>query len=94
NINRDFNRAMFFQSPLNDDELLNNRIAKLRNANFKKFVDNYEKKNREILSNSIKNNKDLLKEIIFMENKGMRMDIEKRTNKDTFENFQNYERHN
>ena len=90
-ININFNRAMFFQSPLDKDELLSKRIEKLREANFKKHVENYEKNNREILSNSIKQNKELLKEIISLENKGMRMDIEKRTNKDTFDNFQNYD---
>ena len=33
----------------------------------------------------------MLKELISAENKNMRMDIEKRTNKDTFDNFQNYD---
>ena len=92
NINKKFNRAMFANSPLRNDELLNKRIKKLRDTNFKKFINNYEKNNREILSDNIKKNKDILKELISCENKGgMRMDIEKRTNKDTFENFQNYD---
>ena len=91
NINKKFNRAMFANSPLRNDKLLNQRIQKLRDTNFKKFINNYEKNNREILSDSVKRNKDILKELISCENKGMRMDIEKRTNKDTFENFQNYD---
>jgi len=91
NINKKFNRAMFANSPLRNDELLNKRIQKLRDTNFKKFLNNYEKNNREILSDSIKRNKEVLKELISYENRGMRMDIEKRTNKDTFENFQNYD---
>ena len=52
---------MFSQSPLKNDELLNKRIKKLRETNFKKFINNYEKNNREILSNSIKKNKKILK---------------------------------
>ena len=91
NLNKKFNRAMFANSPLRNDELLNKRIQKLRDTNFKKFLNNYEKNNREILSDSVKRNKNILKELISCENKGMRMDIEKRTNKDTFENFQNYD---
>ena len=90
-INKKFNRGMFSQSPLSNDELLNKRIKDLRENNFKNFINNYEKNNREILSNYIKKNKDLLKELINCENKNMRMDIEKKTNKDTFENFHNFD---
>ena len=91
NINKKFNRKMFANSPLRNDELLNKRIQKLRDTNFKKILNSYEKNNREILSDSVKKNKEILKELISCENRGMRMDIEKRTNKDTFENFQNYD---
>jgi hypothetical protein len=91
NINKNFNRAMFSQSPLYNDDLVNKRIKNLRESNFKRILNNYEKNNREIISNEVKNNKKLLKELILAENKQMRMDNEKRTNKDTFENFINYD---
>lgn len=91
NINKNLNRAMFTQSPLYNDELVNKRIKNLRESNFKRILNNYEKNNREIISNEVKNNKQLLKELILAENKQMRMDNEKRTNKDTFENFINYD---
>ena len=90
-INQKLDMGMFSHSPLENDELLNKRIQNLRDTNFKKFIVNYEKNNREILSNDIKGNQYLLKELIMAENKNMRMDIEKRTNKDTFENFQNFD---
>ena len=90
-INKKFNRGMFSQSPLSNDELLNRRIKNLRETNYKKFLDNYEKNSREVISNDIKNNEYLLKELMSSENKYMRMDIEKKTNKDTFENFQNFD---
>ena len=45
---------MFSQSPLENDELLNKRIKNLRDTNFKNFLNNYEKNNREIISNNIK----------------------------------------
>jgi len=93
-INKKFNRAMFSHSPLTNDKLLNKRLNCLRDVHFKKFVDNYEKNNREILSNSIKKNKKILNEII-KEKKGyMKLDIEKKTNKDTFDNFINYNNNN
>ena len=91
NINKKLDRGMFAHSPLKDDLLLNKRIQNLRETNLKKFIDNYEKNNREVLSNEIKKNQYLLKELIMAENKNMRMEIEKRTNKDTFENFQNFD---
>ena len=90
-INKNFNRKMFSKSPLDNDELLNARIQNLRNAKYNKFINNFEKNRREILSNDIKNNEYLLKELINAENKYMRMDIEKKTNKDTFDNYQNYD---
>jgi len=91
NINKNFNRAMFSHSPLHNDDLVNKRIKNLRESNFKRILNNYEKNNREIISNEVKNNRQLLKELILAENKQMRMDNEKRTNKDTFENFINYD---
>ena len=48
-INKKYNKVMFSHSPLVNDELLNKRINKLHDTNFKKFVTNYEKNNREIL---------------------------------------------
>ena len=93
-INKNFNKEMFSHSPLANDLLLKNRINCLRNINFKKNVDNYEKNNREILSNSIKKNKKILKEIIREEKGYKKLDIEKKTNKDTFDNFKNYNNYN
>ena len=65
NINKSFNRAMFSQSPLHNDELVNKRIKNLRESNFKRILNNYEKNNREIISNEVKNNEKLLKDINF-----------------------------
>ena len=89
NINKKLNREMFSQSPLNNDELVNKRIKDLRDANLFRFIQNYEKNNREIISNEIKSDKNLLKEYIFSEKKNMKLDMEKKTNKDTFDNFIN-----
>ena len=90
NINKKFNRHMFSKSPLDKDELVNKRIKDLRSANLSRSIQNYEKNNREILSNEVKNDENLVKKIIFEEKKSMKLDIEKKTYKDTFDNFQNY----
>ena len=90
NINKNFNREMFVKSPLDQDELLNKRIKDLREANFDRIINNYEKNMRGVLSSDIKRDKNLLKEIISAEKGGMKMDMEKKTNKDTFDNFQNF----
>ena len=55
---------MFSKIPLDNDELLNTRINNLRNDKYNKFIKNYEKNIREILSNDIKQNEYLLKELI------------------------------
>ena len=89
-INKKLNKTMFSYSPLINDELLNKRINKLRDSNFKKFVNNYEQNNREILSDNVKKNKNILKDIINEEKGYMKLDIEKKSNKDTFDNFKNY----
>ena len=89
NINKKLNRVMFSKSPLNNDELVNKRVKDLRDANLYRFIQNYEKNNREFISNDIKNDKNLVKEIIFAEKKNMKLDMEKKTNKDTFDNFIN-----
>ena len=88
-INKKLNRDMFSKSPLNNDDLVNQRIKDLRDANLFRFIHNYEKNNREIISNDIKSDKNLLKEYILSEKKGMKLDMEKKTNKDTFDNFIN-----
>ena len=90
NINKNFNREMFVKSPLDQDELLNKRIKDLREANFDRIINNYEKNIRGVLSSDIKKDKNLLKEIITAEKGGMKLDMEKKTNKDTFDNFQNF----
>ena len=89
-INKKYNKGMFSHSPLVNDELLNKRINKLRETNFKKFVTNYEKNNREIISDSIKKNKEILKQIINKDKGYMFNYLEKKTNKDTFDNFKDY----
>ena len=88
--NKKYNKGMFSHSPLVNDELLNKRINKLRETNYKKFVTNYERNNREIISDSIKKNKEILKQIINKDRGYMFDYLEKKTNKDTFDNFKNY----
>ena len=90
NTNKKFNREMFSRSPLDKDELLNKRIKDLREANLDRIINNYEKNTREVLSNDIKKDKNLMKEIIANDRGGMKLDMEKRTNKDTFDNFQTF----
>ena len=91
NTNKKFNREMFDKSPLDQDELLNKRIKDLRDANLARIIYNYEKNTREILSNDLKKDKNLLLNEILLEDKsGMKLDMEKKTNKDTFDNFQNF----
>ena len=94
NINKKFNREMFHNSPLVQDELLNKRIKDLRNANLERLLNNYEKNTRGILSDDIKKDKNLLKQIIEADKGNMKLDMEKRTNKDTFDNFQNFNFYN
>ena len=90
NINKKFNRIMFWHSPLTNDNLLIRRINCLRDANFKRFVHNYEKNSRETLTKIIKNDKIILKQMINEDKGNMKLDIEKKTNKDTFDIFKNY----
>ena len=82
-------RSMFLNSPLRKDELLNKRLMELRNSNFKKIVNIYENNSREVISNKIKNNIKLLKNILEADKGNMRFDIEQKTNKDTFEKYKN-----
>lgn len=89
-INKKYNKVMFSHSPLVNDELLNKRINKLHDTNFKKFVTNYEKNNREILGESIKKNKEMLRQIINKDKGYVFNYLEKKTNKDTFDNFKEY----
>ena len=93
-INKKFNSGMFKTSPLYKDELVNKRIKDLRDANLARFLYNYEKNIRGVLSDDIKKDKNLLKEIIFADKGGMKLDMEKKTNKDTFDNFQNFSDYN
>ena len=94
NINKNFNREMFNNSPLIQDELLNKRIKDLRNANLERLINNYEKNTRGILSDDLKKDKNLLRQIIEADKGNMKLDMEKRTNKDTFDNFQNFNFYN
>ena len=87
NINKKINRGMFSQSPLDNDELVNKRIKDLRDANLFRFIKNYEKNSRAYISDDIKKDKNLIKQLMFEEKKNMKLDIEKKTNKDTFDNF-------
>jgi len=94
NINKNFNREMFDNSPLIQDELLNKRIKDLRDANLNRILNNYEKNIRGVLSDDLKKDKNLIKEIIESDRGNMKLDMEKRTNKDTFDNFQNFNFYN
>ena len=95
NINKKFNREMFSNSPLDKDELLNKRIKDLRDANLTRLINNYEKNIRGVLTEEMKKDKNLLlQEIIMEENRNMKLGNEKRTNKDTFDNYQNFNFYN
>ena len=95
NINKNFNREMFANSPLDKDELLNKRIKDLRDANLNRLINNYEKNIRGVLTEEMKKDKNLLlQEIIMEENRNMKLGNEKRTNKDTFDNYQNFNFYN
>ena len=89
NLHRGLKKSMFLKSPLSKDEFLNKRISKLRDNNFKKELNLYESNRREVLSNDVKNNIQKLKNILDSDKGLMRMDIEKKTNKDTFEKYKN-----
>ena len=95
NINKNFNREMFANSPLDKDELLNKRIKDIRDANLNRLINNYEKNIRGVLTEEMKKDKNLLlQEIIMEENRNMKLGNEKRTNKDTFDNYQNFNFYN
>ena len=82
-------KSMFLNSPLKKDELLKRRIMELRDNNFKKVLNIYENNSREIISNKIKNNFELLKSILEADKGNMRLDIEQKSNKDTFDKYKN-----
>ena len=89
-LNKPINQKMFSQSPLNNDKLVKDKIKKLRNFNFNKKLNNYEKNNREILSKELKKKKDILNYLINNVDEGvMRMGLEMKSNKDTFDIFIN-----
>ena len=89
-LNKPINQKMFSQSPLNNDKLVKDKIKKLRNFNFNKKLNNYEKNNREILSKDVKKKKDILNYLINNVDEGvMRMGLEMKSNKDTFDIFIN-----
>ena len=90
-INKGYKIGKFKNSPLKDDAMLNNRIKKLRENNYEKIVNNYEKNARINLADDIKKNKKAIKELISLQEKGMRMGIEKKSNKDTFDNYLNFD---
>ena len=89
-LNKPINQKMFSQSPLNNDKLVKDKVKKLRNFNFNKKLNNYEKNNREILSKDVKKKKDILNYLINNVDEGvMRMGLEMKSNKDTFDIFIN-----
>jgi hypothetical protein len=90
-INKCYKIGKFKNSPLKDDAMLNNRLKKLRENNYEKIVNNYEKNARINLADDIKKNKKAIKELISLQEKGMRMGIEKKSNKDTFDNYLNFD---
>ena len=90
---------MLYKKFLNKEEYNDELKEKIDSyiLNTIRFVNNYEKNTREILNRDIKRDKNLMKEIIDNDKGGMKLDMEKRTNKDTFDNFQNlnwYHMHN
>ena len=89
NLHRGLKKSMFLKSPLSKDEFLNKRISKLRDNNFRKELNLYQSNSREILSNDVKKNIQKLKKILDSDKGSMRLDIEKKTNKDTFEKYKN-----
>lgn len=89
-LNKPIKKEMFSQSPLSNDKLVKDRIKKLKNFNFNKKLNNYEKNNREILSKDVKKKRDILNYLINNVDEGvMRMGLEMKSNKDTFDIFIN-----
>ena len=86
---------MFSQSPLANDKLVNDKIKKLRNFNFTKKLNNFEKNNREILNSNVKKDKLFINYLINNANEGrMRLSVDKKTNKDTFDKYKNINKNN
>ncbi len=92
---RPLKQKMFSQSPLANDKLVNDKIKKLRNFNFTKKLNNFEKNNREILNSNVKKNKLLINYLINNANEGrMRLSVGQKTNKDTFDKYKNINKKN
>ena len=83
-INKKFNRGVLSHTPLLNDDLQKKRINCFHSTNFK-----YDKNNREFLINNVKKNKKILNENINEEKEIMKLDIEKKTKKDNYDNFKN-----
>ena len=89
-LNKSINRRMFYESPLSNDKLFNEKISKMRIANFNKKLKNYINKHRELISGKIKNNEQLLTYLIDNEKDGsLKYGLEKNNNKLGFEIFNN-----
>ena len=87
-LNKPPKQKMFSQSPLANDKLFNLKIQEMRKTNFSKKLNNYEKNNREILSNDVKKNVQLLNYFLNNKEEGrMILGLEKHSNKDTFDIF-------
>ena len=72
-----------------NDKLLNKKINQLRNANFKKKLEHFEKNNREILlSEKMKKDKRFLNHFLNNVDEGrMFLGLERKTNKENFDVF-------
>ena len=81
---------------LSKDKLLSKKIKELRNANFKKKLEYFEKNNREILlSEKMKKDKRFLNHFLNNVDEGrMCLGLERKTNKDNFDVFIKLKRRN
>ena len=85
--NMDNNRYNYFNKE-RSDKLENKKISNLRKFNFMKKLNHFENNNREILNEDIKKDKRLLNFLLNNADEGrMNMGLERKSNKDTFDVF-------
>ena len=89
--NKESNNINIRYNPFNkerSDKLANQKISNLRKFNFMKRLNNFENNNREILKDDIKKDKRFLNYLLNNADEGrMNMGIERKSNKDTFDIF-------
>ena len=89
------NKKKKFRIFSSSKELEKKKIQNLRNLNFYKKLKYFEENNREILSLDVKKNNRLLNYLLNNADEGrMNMALEKKSNKDTFQVFENEKRQN